>query len=65
VSRACWICGSEADGAEHLLTRIDSVRAHGKEPNIGPSALSNIRGHKESSINILLNHFALGRMTLE
>ena len=50
MNPACWICGAEADSAEHRLKKSDLVRAHGKGPYIDSSALSHIRNGKETLI---------------
>ena len=50
MGQDCWICGAEADSAEHRLKKSDLVRAHGRGPYKGPSALSHVRGGKETSV---------------
>jgi hypothetical protein len=50
MSHACWICGAVADSAEHRLKKSDLVRAHGKGPYMGSSALSHVRGQHETLI---------------
>lgn len=47
---ACWICGADADSAEHRFKKSDLVRAHGKGPYIEASALSHFRDGKETKI---------------
>ena len=39
----CWICGAEADSSEHIFKKSDLVRAHGRGPYRGPSALAHVR----------------------
>ncbi len=41
---SCWICGAEADSAEHRIKKADLVRAYGKGPYKGPSAPVHVRG---------------------
>jgi len=50
VTQACWICGAEADSAEHRLKKSDLVRAHGCGPYKGPTALSHVRSGKETLV---------------
>lgn len=50
MSQACWICGAEADSAEHRLKKSDLVRVHGRGPYKGPTALSHVRGGKETLV---------------
>lgn len=50
MGQVCWICGDKADSAEHRLKKSDLVRAHGRGPYMGPSALSHVRGGKEAHI---------------
>jgi len=50
LSRICWICGASADSAEHRFKKADLVRAHGRGPYIGSSALSHVRSGQESLV---------------
>ena len=50
MSRTCWICGANADSAEHRFKKADLVRAHGRGPYVGPSALSHVRAGMESFV---------------
>lgn len=50
MSRICWICGADADSAEHRFKKADLVRAHGRGPYVGPSALAHIRAGVESLV---------------
>lgn len=46
----CWICGAVADSAEHRIKKSDLIRAHGRGPYKGPSALGHYRAGKETTI---------------
>lgn len=39
----CWICGGRADTSEHRIKKVDIVRAHGRGPYQGPSALVHVQ----------------------
>jgi hypothetical protein len=50
LSLTCWICGAAANSAEHRLKKSDLVRAHGRGPYMGLSALAHVRGQQETLI---------------
>lgn len=50
LSETCWICGAKSDSAEHRFKKADIVRAHGRGPYVGASALSHVRDGKASVV---------------
>src|SRR5690554_3475560 len=42
----CWICGSVADSAEHIIKKADLVRAFGRGTYRGPNAPVHVKNGK-------------------
>ena len=50
LTQVCWICGANADSAEHRMKKSDLIRAYGKGPYKGPTAIAHVRENKETLI---------------
>lgn len=50
MSTVCWICGSDADSAEHRLKRADLLRAYGRGPYRGLNAPVHVRDGKQTQV---------------
>lgn len=48
--KTCWICGAEANSAEHRIKKRDLVRAYGGGPYIGDSTLFHFRSGKQTVV---------------
>lgn len=48
--RICWICGAEANSAEHRIKKSDLVRAHGRGPYVGEGVLLHFRSGKKTQV---------------
>jgi len=46
----CWICGAEADSAEHRIKKSDLVRAYGRGPYRGDTAPLHFHGNNQSVV---------------
>lgn len=48
--KTCWICGAEANSAEHRIKKKDLVRAHGRGPYVGQNTLLHFRSGKQTGV---------------